>query len=79
MNRKTLLAIAVLLLLFALKYAFGQDDTSGVGWDPITDAAPDDYIFGIMLLSPIVGVLYGIKRTLTQRWASPVVSPLKLK
>jgi ABC-type uncharacterized transport system permease subunit len=80
MNRKLLLALSVLLLLFALKYAFGQDDTSGVGWDPIAIyPAPDYDIFHIMLAAPIVGVLYGIKRVVSLPHAPPVLNPLSLK
>jgi hypothetical protein len=78
MNRKLLLAAIVLLVLLGLKYAVGQDNLSGVGWDAI-DSGPDDYVFGVMMAAPIFGVILGIARIISQRHAPPILEPLRLK
>ena len=36
MKRNLLLFLVGLFFVAALKYAFGQEDVSGVSWDPVT-------------------------------------------
>lgn len=78
MNRKLLLAAIVLLVLLGLKYAVGQDELDGVDWDAI-DSGPDDYVFGVMMTAPVVGVIIGFAKALAQRHAPPILEPLRLK
>lgn len=79
MNRKLLFAAIALLVLMGLKYAFGQEEGGGVGWDPIEYSAPDDYVFGVMMTAPIFGLVIGITKALTLRYARPVLEPIRLK
>lgn len=78
MNRKLLLAAIVLLVLLGLKYAVGQDQGGAVGWDGI-DSGPDDYLFGVMMAAPILGLMIGIGKVLAQRHEPPILEPLRLK
>lgn len=81
MNRKLLLAAIVLLVLLGFKYAVGQDEGGGgVGWEPITVyPPPDTCIFGVMKLAPVLGVIIGIVKVLTQNSRRQILEPLRLK
>ena len=80
MNRKLLLAAIVLLVLMGLKYAFGQEEGGGVGWDPMAIyPAPDQSVFEVMKLAPVLGVIIGIVKALRQNSHRPILEPLRLK
>jgi hypothetical protein len=76
MSRKIFLVTISLFSLAALRYCFGQDDTSGIGWDPITVYDPIEDVFTVMLLAPIVGLVLGALRVAMPR--SPVLQPIRL-
>jgi len=78
MSRKMLLFTAVLFLTIAVRYAFGQEDPSGIAWDPIEVYEPADTVFGVMVFSPILGLFIGIVRVLTRELMPPVLQPLRL-
>lgn len=80
MKRKLLFAAITLLVLMGLKYAFGQEEGGSVGWDPMAVYPPPDiYVFGVMKLAPIVGVIIGVVKALTQNSRRPVLEPINLK
>lgn len=82
MNKKSLLFFGALFLLLAIKYVLGQDDSSTVGWEPsYVDLADDpaEWIFSVMLASPLLGAVIGAARVLAQRSARPVVQPICLR
>lgn len=80
MNRKLLFAALALLVLLGIKYAFGQEEGGSVGWDPIeVYPSPDTCVFGVMKLAPIVGVIIGFVKAMTQNSRRPVLEPIKLK
>jgi len=79
MKRNLLLFLAGLFLVMAFKYAFGQDDMSGIGWDPVTAYNPMDAVLGVMILAPVVGVVIGVFRVLTLSSARPVLEPIRLQ
>ena len=56
--RNLLLFAAVLFLLMALKYAFGQDEDA-VGFSPVDYEDPAESIFGLMAAAPILGAVFG--------------------
>ena len=79
MKRKNLLLFAaVLFLLLALKYAFGQDEDA-VGFSPVDYEDPAESIFGLMAAAPILGAIFGAMRILLQRCARPILQPIDLK
>ena len=81
MNKKSLLFLGALFLLVAIKYAVGQTDGDAVGWDPMYEeySDPAEWIFSIMMASPILGAVIGAVRVLAQRSARPVVQPISLR
>lgn len=81
MNKKLLLFAGTLLLLFAVKFALSQTDNNTVGWDPYEGGYDDpaEWIFSMMMASPLLGALIGATRVLTQRFARPVVQPICLR
>ena len=79
MKRNLFLFLVGLFLIMAFKYAFGQDDASGVSWDPVTVHNPMDDILAVMIFAPIVGFAIGILRVLTLSSARPVLEPIRLQ
>jgi hypothetical protein len=80
MNRKLLFAAIALLVLMGLKYAFGQEDGAGITWDPSFEgSSPDTCVFGVMKLAPIVGMVIGVVKALTQNSRRPILEPIRLK
>ena len=82
MNRKTLLFVGAFLLLVAIRYALGQDDTAIVNWEPESVNLADDpaeWIFSVMMLAPLLGAVIGGIRIIAQRSARPVVQPICLR
>lgn len=80
MNRKLLFAAIALLVLLGLKYAFGQEEAGGVGWDPMmVYPPPDTCVFGVMKLAPIAGIIIGVVKALTQNSRRPILEPIRLK
>ena len=78
MNKKLLWSFGAIFLFVALRYAVGQDDLS-VGWDLPIQEDPGTYIITVMILSPIVGTMLAMLRIASQRYARPVLEPLRLK
>ncbi|HEY6352354.1 MAG TPA: hypothetical protein VI636_23395 [Candidatus Angelobacter sp.] len=81
MNRKSLLFVGILLLLVAFRYASGQSGNDVVGWDPGYAAYDDpaEWIFSVMMVSPLFGAVIGAMRVVAQRSARPVVQPICLR
>ena len=79
MNRKMLLFTAMLFLTIAIRYAFGQQDPSGIGWEPVNVYEPADTVLGVMVFAPIFGLIIGVIRVLTQEAMRPVLQPLRLR
>lgn len=78
MKRKILLFLAVLLVMLLVKYALGQEAPSGVEWAPgVSD--PTGNILWLMLIAPFAGVGIAIVRARLQRFARPVLEPLRLR
>ena len=77
MNRKVLLFAGALFLLFALKYALGQENDVS-GWDSETYEDPAESIFGLMMAAPLFGMVIGAVRVLVQRSVRPIVEPIRL-
>ena len=76
--RNLLWFAAILFLLMALKYAFGQDEDA-VGFSPVDYEDPAESIFGLMAAAPILGTVFGMLRILLQRSARPILQPINLK
>ena len=79
MKRNLLLFLVGFFFVAALKYAFGQEDVSGVSWDPVTVHNPMDDVLAVMIFAPIVGFAIGIVRVLTLSSARPVLEPIRLQ
>jgi hypothetical protein len=77
-TRKMLLFVSVLFLLFALKYALGQEEGGSIGWDTEVDQDPLDCVLALMIAAPIVGSVLGAIRVLSLRSARPVLEPIRL-
>jgi len=78
MKSKNLIFFAAMLfLVVALKYAFGQDEDFGEFTPSYED--PLDSTFGLMTAAPILGAVFGAMRVLFQRSARPVLQPISLK
>ena len=56
MKRNHLLFLAALFLVTALKYAFAQEDMSGIGWEPTMVYNPMNDVLRVMVWAPIVGL-----------------------
>ncbi len=82
MKRKLLLFAGVLILLLAVKYAAGQNDSSQIGWNVSEDLSLNgsisDDLEGFMLLAPLAGAGCGLIRILARRSARPLLEPLRL-
>src|SRR5215470_9317646 len=76
MTWKSLLFVGVFFLLFALRYALGQDE--GIGIEPGDYEDPAESIFGLMMAAPLLGALIGGIRVLALREAKPVLQPIRL-
>jgi len=76
MNRKSLLFLGMFFLLFALRYALGQDD--GIGIEPDDYEDPAESIFGLMMAAPLLGAVIGGIRVLALREAKPVLQSIRL-
>jgi len=79
MNRKMLLFTAMLFLTIAIRYAVGQEDPSGSTWDSTGMYEPADTVLGVMVFAPVLGLIIGIVRVLTQESVRPVLQPLRLR
>lgn len=78
-QRKLLVFLGVLFLLFVLRSALGQGEENVVGWDPIAYEDPAESIFNIMMAAPILGAMIGAARLIAQRFQRPVVQPIHLR
>src|SRR5436309_2656996 len=74
MKRNHLLFLAALFLVTALKYAFAQEDMSGIGWEPTMVYNPMNDVLRVMVWAPIVGLAIGFLRVLMQRTARQCLS-----
>lgn len=79
MNRKMLLFTAMLFLTIAIRYAFGQEDPSGSAWNSVDVYEPADTLLGVMVFAPVLGLIIGMVRILTQKSVRPVLQPLRLR
>lgn len=70
MKRNMVWLVVALFFTLALRYAFGQvaDENSGVGWDSISLGGHDPVldIVAVMVGAPIVAIVLGILRLLTE-------------
>jgi len=76
MDRKT---IMMLFLVIAIRYGFGQDDTSGFAWDPPDLYQAPDTVLQVMVFAPIAGLILGIFRVATRELMRPVLEPIRLR
>ncbi len=77
MSKRMLLAIGVFLLFLGLRFALGQDEI--VGWSDFESYEdPTESIYAVMICAPVLGSIFGVLRVLSQKFARPVLQPIRL-